>query len=541
MPRFQAFTLEEGPQAAHADEVAIDAATADQQGLEARRQGLRRRDRAAQVPTRSSGTTQIAGVELVRRRRGRSTSRCPRPSACSARAAASTRSRSPPSPASRRSSSRRSCASTLGRDGRRAHRAGAGRQAVQGHPRQPRLPEDRAAGVRRHLAVRRRLHDLQHLLDHRRAADARVRAAAHARRVARARSGARCSARGSMLGLRRRLVGLAPGHRGRRRACARCSRPSASTCPASGAVVETRTVDRVAPRGHGRDAWSPAWRRRCAPRACRRWRRCARAPCRRRAGAAADGHRSPALLLAIGVALMCVGLFGSLKSDSAAISFMGGGAALTFLGVALLSPRLVRPLALASSGARSSAPTGITGRLARENTVAPARAHRGHRRGADDRRRARDLRVDLRGRARRRRSTAPSTTTSRARSSCRTPTASRRSRPRCCAASPRRRRLERQRRALLAGQGPRRERQRSRSPAIDPRDLPDLYKLDMKEGGEAAVRGLGRGDVHGQEGLRRLARRQGRRHAAGDDAERQAHRPEGRAGSSTTRAACWAT
>jgi putative ABC transport system permease protein len=74
------------------------------------------------------------------------------------------------------------------------------------------------------------------------------------------------------------------------------------------------------------------------------------------------------VLLAIGVGLMCVGLFGSLKSDSAAISFMGGGAALTFLGVALLSPRLVRPLANVI-GRPIERATGITGQLARENSV----------------------------------------------------------------------------------------------------------------------------------------------------------------------------
>jgi putative ABC transport system permease protein len=73
-------------------------------------------------------------------------------------------------------------------------------------------------------------------------------------------------------------------------------------------------------------------------------------------------------LLAIGVALMCIGLFGSLKSDSAAISFMGGGAAITFVAVALLSPRLVRPLA-SVIGRPIERATGITGQLARENSV----------------------------------------------------------------------------------------------------------------------------------------------------------------------------
>ncbi len=73
-------------------------------------------------------------------------------------------------------------------------------------------------------------------------------------------------------------------------------------------------------------------------------------------------------LLVVGVGLMCVGLFGSLKSDSAAISFMGGGAAVTFVAVALLSPRLVRPLA-SVIGRPIERLTGITGQLARENSV----------------------------------------------------------------------------------------------------------------------------------------------------------------------------
>jgi putative ABC transport system permease protein len=75
-----------------------------------------------------------------------------------------------------------------------------------------------------------------------------------------------------------------------------------------------------------------------------------------------------ALLTTAGVALMCIGLFAPPSSDSATISLMGGGAALTFLGVALLSPRLVRPLA-GFVGAPIERMTGITGRLARENTM----------------------------------------------------------------------------------------------------------------------------------------------------------------------------
>jgi len=74
-----------------------------------------------------------------------------------------------------------------------------------------------------------------------------------------------------------------------------------------------------------------------------------------------------AALFAIGVALMCVGLFGSLSSNGA-LSFVGGGAGATFLGVALVSPYLVRPLA-SLVGKPFERTRGITGRLARENTV----------------------------------------------------------------------------------------------------------------------------------------------------------------------------
>ncbi len=74
------------------------------------------------------------------------------------------------------------------------------------------------------------------------------------------------------------------------------------------------------------------------------------------------------VLTAAGVALMCFGLFSPPDSDSATISLMGGGAALTFFGVALLSPRLVRPLA-GAVGAPIERLTGITGRLARENSM----------------------------------------------------------------------------------------------------------------------------------------------------------------------------
>ena len=54
--------------------------------------------------------------------------------------------------------------------------------------------------------------------------------------------------------------------------------------------------------------------------------------------------------------------------SSAALSFVGGGALLTFLGVAFVSPYLVRPLA-SVVGRPFERARGITGRIARENTV----------------------------------------------------------------------------------------------------------------------------------------------------------------------------
>ena len=72
------------------------------------------------------------------------------------------------------------------------------------------------------------------------------------------------------------------------------------------------------------------------------------------------------IMLAAGVALMCLGLFGS-GSPNAKLGLLGGGAGLTFLAVAGLSPRLVRPLA--SVIGAPFARRGVTGLLARENSV----------------------------------------------------------------------------------------------------------------------------------------------------------------------------
>ncbi len=70
-------------------------------------------------------------------------------------------------------------------------------------------------------------------------------------------------------------------------------------------------------------------------------------------------------LTAIGVVLMLLGLFESL---SPAEAWVGGGAAAVFLGVALLSPQLVKPLA-SVVGKPLERLRGVSGRLARENSI----------------------------------------------------------------------------------------------------------------------------------------------------------------------------
>lgn len=71
---------------------------------------------------------------------------------------------------------------------------------------------------------------------------------------------------------------------------------------------------------------------------------------------------------AAGVAAISVGLFADAGSTGNAALLLGAGAALVFLGVALLSPRLVRPLA-SLAGRPLELLRGLTGRLARESSL----------------------------------------------------------------------------------------------------------------------------------------------------------------------------
>lgn len=73
------------------------------------------------------------------------------------------------------------------------------------------------------------------------------------------------------------------------------------------------------------------------------------------------------LTLALGVVLVVSGLFSEGSAGSAA-GLVGGGMVVMLLGVAMISPRLVRPLA-SIAGWPLQRLRGLTGRLARENAV----------------------------------------------------------------------------------------------------------------------------------------------------------------------------
>ena len=75
-----------------------------------------------------------------------------------------------------------------------------------------------------------------------------------------------------------------------------------------------------------------------------------------------------AVLGALGIGLLAYGLFGGIEDGDAAAGLVGLGAVAIFFAVALLSPRLVRPLASAV-GRPIERLRGVTGRLARENST----------------------------------------------------------------------------------------------------------------------------------------------------------------------------
>ena len=102
-------------------------------------------------------------------------------------------------------------------------------------------------------------------------------------------------------------------------------------------------------------------------------------------------------LTALGFAALAYGLFGSGLGTTQILLWMGLGALLIFLGVALFSAKLVRPLAAAAR--RAAGALRRRGRPARARQRAPKpAANRLDRGGADDRPGARHARRDARGR-----------------------------------------------------------------------------------------------------------------------------------------------
>ena len=373
--------------------------TADGQGLQGRRQG-RRSGRRAGASLHVVGIASSASVDS-RRRRGRDRHAAARPR------------RSPAAPASSTTivvaadpGVARAARAPASRDVAAADvdvRTGAEQAAKQseGHQRTTSASCDRAARLRRDRAVRRRVHHLQHLLDHGRPAHARVRAAATLgatrRQVLRSVIGeALCSASS-------RPRSACSAGLGCRSGSARLIKASASTCRRTASVIATRTI--VVSLVVGTvvtlvPASSPALRAtRVPPVAALREGAACRAAAPRRL-APLDRRSSPSA----GSRCCSRPVRQRRRQPRRARRRRRRG---RLLGVALLSPPLVRPLASLVGGPSSAcAASAAAGTRERH---AQTRPHGGDRRRADDRRHARRVRLDLRRRARSRSSTRPST------------------------------------------------------------------------------------------------------------------------------------
>ena len=163
-----------------------------------------------------------------------------------------------------------------------AHRRAGGRQARRGHPPGPLLPHHRPARVRLHRRARRRVPDLQHVLDHRRAALARARAAAHARRHA--APGAQLRAARGAHHRPDRLGRRHPRRPRLREGDQRALQGARHRPPDHEPRARAAHDHRLPARRHARHAGRRARARRCGRRGSPRSRRCARPP-RRPAGA----------------------------------------------------------------------------------------------------------------------------------------------------------------------------------------------------------------------------------------------------------------
>ena len=234
-------------------------------------------------------------------------------------------------------------------------------EAVRRHPQQPQLPQHPAACVRRHSAVRRRLHHLQHLLDHGRAAHHRVRAAAYDRCLAAADTRS-VLLESLVIGLSASIVGLFLGILAAK-GISGLFKALNIDLPSQGTVLLTRTVIvslLVGTIVTVLASLGPARRATRVPplAALREGAITSRGTSRRRTVIAI-------VVTAIGIVLLSTGLFGG-GSAGKVLGLMAIGAILVFIGVALLSSRLVPPIASAI-GWPIERFRGVAGRLAREN------------------------------------------------------------------------------------------------------------------------------------------------------------------------------
>ena len=242
-------------------------------------------------------------------------------------------------------------------------RAGEGeREGHEGvHEVHPALP----ARFRRDRPIRRRLRHLQHALDHRRATGARVRHPADARRLSPASTpvGAARGARDWRAGVRDRAV---PRPRAREGALLVFSRLNLDL-PKSGTVFATRTVVVSLLLGLAITllaSLAPALRATRVPPILA-VREGATLP---RGRLAPFASAIAAVLIAIGIGLLSYAMFVGGASTKQRLGVLALGVLVLFVGVALISSRVIRPIA-AVVGAPAEHVGGPAGRLARENVV----------------------------------------------------------------------------------------------------------------------------------------------------------------------------
>ena len=242
------------------------------------------------------------------------------------------------------------------------------------------------------------------------------------------------------------------------------------------------------------------------------------------------------LLVAAGLAVLFIGLFGGLDSGSAAASLIGLGARADDVRV-----RVPGAAAGAAAGARArradGALPGPDGRARARERDPPAAAHGGHGRGADGRPRARGARRGVRRRAEGHDQRDGRRPGAARRSSSRTRTASARSRPtssRPCRTVPGVTDVASMRFAVGQVKG---DSGTTAVNGIDPKTFNSVLTLKWVEGDPDTLSRLTDEQVDRRDRLGLLARRRRRRHRRVHDAGRQAGRPTRSPARSRTRPA----